>query len=245
MESLRDNIIKKYKRSCKKYIKDVLMKKGFIKTDDGDIMKLDVFNDCFTVADIESMIDLINGNIPNFWNIPADIQYEIVNDNLMELLPVASISEIENYVEYIDISKKLVDHKQLDQDVKDLLKSNGKNHKAVFSGGKNSPEYQSQALINRDVIYCKSNKGYYRFDKDNDKFIKLSADTILSYVKSDFKDSEATKLDIMDYMKVSYFFFVVNSNLPVVYNNNKLHLELLNDYKADFDKVNKIVSNFE
>ncbi|MBR2651789.1 hypothetical protein IKD56_00070 [bacterium] len=245
MENLKENILKRYNDNVKKFIKDVLMKKGFIKTPNDDILKLNVFDNVFDVVNIERIVDIINDSIPNLWNIPPETQNAIINDCLMELLPVASISETENYIEYVDIKKMVINPKELDKKVADLLKANKKNKKAIFKGGYNSPEYQSQALINADVFVSKKTNGYYKFDSAENKFVKLSVDDVLSYVKKDYPNLTASKYDIMDYMKTDYLFFITDSDLPIVYNNNKSHLNLLDDYKADFDKVNEIVANFE
>ena len=108
------------------------MKKGFIKTPNDDILKLNVFDNVFDVVNIERIVDIINDSIPNLWNIPPETQNAIINDCLMELLPVASISETENYIEYVDIKKMVINPKELDKKVADLLKANKKNKKSHF-----------------------------------------------------------------------------------------------------------------
>ena len=98
MNELKENILKKYQRATKKYIKNELLKKGYIKTPENKILKLDVFNNWFDVVDIESIINIINNYVPNFWNIPPETQKEIINNNLIELLPTATETETTNYI---------------------------------------------------------------------------------------------------------------------------------------------------
>ena len=243
MQELKETILKKYQRATKKFIKNELLKKGYIKTPGNKILKLDPFNYCFIVVDIESIINLINNYVSNFWNIAPETQKDIITNNLIELLPMATEQETEQYINYYNASKNIKNEKELNNNVKALLNQNKKNIKPVFKGGANAPEYQSQALINNNVFYC--NQNYYKFDDKEKEFIKLNANDILKYVKSSFENVNIDKLDIMDYMKASYLFFVINTDLPIIYNNNKSKLKTMEHNKTSYEKINKIVSTFE
>lgn len=245
MNELKKNILKKYQRATKKFIKNELLKKGYIRTPENEILKLNVFNNWFDVVDIESIINIINNYVPNFWNIAPETQKEIINNNLIELLPTATETETTNYINYYMLNEKVINEKELKQQVKELIKTNENKHKPIFKGGYQAPEFQSQALINRNVFYCKDTQKYYIYNENENKFIALTPNEILNYIKSDFKNLNATKYDIMDYMKTSYLFFVTKSKLPLTFNNNRQSLKLMDMYKNDFEKINKIVSTFE
>lgn len=243
MNKLKETILKDYIVNVNDYVKE-LIKKGYLKTPDNEILKLNVFDMEFESVKMESMIDLIDDNVANLWNIPPETQNEIISDIIIGLLPVADISECNNYIRYQILNDKVRKPKELDNEVKALIKSNEKRHKKVFKGGVNAPEYQAQALINENVFYNESNKKYYIFDGKAKKFNELSVDNIMQILLKYYPNLSASKYDVMGYMKVSYIFFITKSTLPIVYNNNKSYLIELDKIKADYDKLNGIVSKF-
>ena len=143
MNELKKNILKKYQRATKKFIKNELLKKGYIRTPENEILKLNVFNNWFDVVDIESIINIINNYVPNFWNIAPETQKEIINNNLIELLPTATETETTNYINYYMLNEKVINEKELKQQVKELIKTNENKHKPIFKGGYQAPEFQS------------------------------------------------------------------------------------------------------
>lgn len=245
METLKENIIKKYQRATKKYIKNELLKKGYIKTPENEILKLNPFKKEFELIDIPSIINIINIYVPNFWNIAPEKQINIILNNFLELLPMATETEINNYIAYIRTNETIINEKELKKDKDRLIKENEKRHKPVFKGGYQSPEYQSQALINENVFFDSVTKNYYIYDKETDLFIKLTNGNILYYLGKHYKNLNCTPFDIMDYMKTSYLFFVTNSNIPSKYNLNKEKIKKVSEFKNDFEKVNKIIKTFE
>ena len=70
---------------------------------------------------------------------------------------MATETEINNYIDYIRTNETIMNEKQLKKDKDRLIKENEKRHKPVFKGGVNSPEYQSQALINENIFYDNGN----------------------------------------------------------------------------------------
>lgn len=246
MEQLKESILKKYQRATKKFIKNELKQKGYILTPEHEILKLDVFNNKWNVQELEQVTELINNYVFNWWNIPTETTNEIILNNLIELLPVANKEQLTNYINYIETSKDIIKPKELKKQVKELISNNEKRHKQVFNGGINSPEYQSQALINNNVFYDKTTSNYYIFKKENNKFVKLTNMNILYYLEQEFnKNIPCDPFSIMDYMKTSYLFFVTNSNLPSRYNTNLKRLEFCDRTKNDYELINKIVSSFE
>lgn len=243
MNKLKETILKDYIVNVTDYVKE-LIKKGYIKTPDNEILKLNVFDVEFDSVNIESMIDLIDANVSNLWNIPPETQNELISDIVYDLLPVADISECNNYIKYQSLQSKVRKPKDLDNEVKALIKKNEKRHKKVFKGGINSPEYQAQALINENVFYNESDKNYYVFDSKAKKFNKLNANNIRQILLKYYPNLSASKYDVMDYMKVSYFFFITKTTLPTAYNINKSYLIKLDEIKDDYDKLNGIVSKF-
>ena len=243
MIKLKETILKDYIVNVTDYVKE-LIKKGYIKTPDNEILKLNVFDIDFDAVNIESMIDIIDANVSNLWNIPPETQNEIISDIVYDLLPIADISECNNYIKYQILSSKIRNQKDLDNDVKALIKQNKKRHKKVFDGGVNSPEYQAQALINENVFYNESDKNYYVFDDKAKKFNKLKANDIRKYLLKYYPNLSASKYDILDYMQADYTFFITKTTLPTAYNINKNHLIKLDEIKDDYNKLNGIVSKF-
>ena len=245
MEQLKNRILNNYDGIVSRFIKEIILEKGYVRTPNKQIYQLNVFTIKFDVVNLEDMIDIIKDDVPNRWNIPGSIQDKLIEDNLMKLLPVASTLELNHFTDFVINSKNLINPKELDKDVKKLFKENKKKHKGVFKGGYNAPEYQAQALINNDVIYCKTLGAYYIFVKNRKQFVKLNAMDILKYIQADYPNANLTKVDIADYMQSSYLFFVTNSDLPKIYNENQSRLMKLNEYERDYKKVNIIVSRFE
>lgn len=243
MNKLKETILKDYIVNVTDYVKE-LIKKGYLKTPDNEILKLNVFDNDFESVKIESMIDLIDGNVANSWNIPPETQNELISDIVFDSLPIADISECKNYIRYISLQSIIRNPKDLDKNVKALIKDNEKRHKNVFKGGVNAPEYQAQALINENVFYDKSDNNYYVFDNKKKHFIQLNKESVRKCLLKHYPNLIATVYEVMDYMKVSYPFFVTNTTLPTVYNNNKSYLIKLDEIKDDYDKVNGIVSKF-
>ena len=243
MKELKENIIKKYQRATKKFIKNELLKKGYIKTPENEILKLNPFKREFELIDIPSIINIINCYVPNFWNIAPEKQTNIILNNFLELLPMATETEINNYIDYIRTNKTIMNEKQLKKDKDRLIKENEKRHKPVFKGGVNSPEYQSQALINENIFY--DNGNYFIYDNETDLFKKLTNNDIIQYLLKHYKNLNCTPIDIMGYMTTSYLFFVTNSNIPNKYNMNKEKIKKVSELKNDFEKVNKIIKTFE
>ena len=248
MESLKQNIIKNYVSDVKKFIKDVLLKKGFIKSDKGLILKLDVFNDDFKAIEFDDVSGIVDDHVGDLWNIPPEIKHDIIYENMIESLPFATESEIKNYLTYSETENAIIDDKRLKDDIKALFKANKTNHKKVFQGGINSPEFQSQALINADVIYDDNVKAYFIFDKDNDMFKKLNVSDVMNILNNEFKGFDKSGNDsicISDYMNAHYFMFIINSSLPHIYNQNKANKDIFIDLKDDYQKVKKIISGFK
>lgn len=243
MKELKENIIKKYQRATKKFIKNELLKKGYIKTPENEILKLNPFKREFELIDIPSIINIINCYVPNFWNIAPEKQTNIILNNFLELLPMATETEINNYIDYIRTNETIMNEKQLKKDKDRLIKENEKRHKPVFKGGVNSPEYQSQALINENIFY--DNGNYFIYDNKTDLFKKLTNNDIIQYLLKHYKNLNCTPIDIMGYMTTSYLFFVTNSNIPNKYNMNKEKIKKISELKNDFEKVNKIIKTFE
>lgn len=243
MEQLKETIIKKYKRATKKFIKNELKQHGYILTPEKEILKLDVFNKNWNVQELEQITELINKYVSNWWNIAPETQNEIILNNFSELLPIATETELNNYINYILTNETIINEKELKKDKERLFKENNKRHKPVFKGGVNSPEYQSQALINENIFYDSGN--YYIYDKQKDLFIALTPQNIAYYLLKHYKHLNCTPFDIMDYMKTSYLFFVTHSDIPTKYNGNKEKIKKVSEFKTDYDKINKIVSNFE
>ena len=243
MKELKENIIKKYQRATKKFIKNELLKKGYIKTPENEILKLNPFKREFELIDIPSILNIINCYVPNFWNIATETQTNIILNNFLELLPMATETEINNYIDYIRTNETIIDEKQLKKDKDRLIKENEKRHKPVFKGGVNAPEYQSQALINENIFY--DNGNYFIYDNKTDLFKKLTNNDIIQYLLKHYKNFNWTPIDIIGYMKTSYLFFVTNSNIPSKYNMNKEKIKKISELKNDFEKVNKIIKTFE
>lgn len=239
MEKLKQSIIKHYEDDIKQFIKKELKPNGYIITNKG-ICKINPFDQAFDMVEMDGIIDLINDHVANYWSIPYEMQKEIIKNNCLELLPMTTKDALDNYLEYMTISSKLIDDKEMGKALSNLLKQNKKRHKKVFKQGNQAPEYQAQALINNDVFI--SNGGYYIYNKDRDEFIKLTIGNIMWYLLKEFDnkiyDNEYT---ILDYCKISYPFFVTKSDIPIKYNNNKEYKTRLNDLKKDYTKINKLV----
>ena len=242
MEELKQIIINNYEKQVKDIIENVIITKGYVKTPNNKIVKLDVFNDDFNIVNIEEILNLMDAILINFWNIPSEIKNPLIEHNLLMLLPMASTSELENYINYCDINEKILPQEDLDRDVDKLLKECKVKHKPIFEEGYQAPEHQARALINKDVVYCKKTDSYYIFDKKKKEFVKLSVKDVREIIESVFTKAHLSNADILDYMMSSYLFMVITSDLPLLYNNNLKYAQSLDDCKRDYEKVKTIMS---
>lgn len=241
MEQLKETIIKKYKRATKKFIKNELKQHGYILTPEKEILKLDVFNKNWNVQELEQITELINKYVSNWWNIAPETQNEIILNNLIELLPVATHEQLNNYLKYIETSKLFINPKELNKQVKELLKENKKRHNKVNKSFKNNPDAQSQALINNDVFLCGND--YYIIK--NNECIKLNVGNIIYYVNKEFGNVQAFPEDYINYMRFFYPKALTKTDLPKVIKDNENNINLLNETKSDYDLIKKFVSSFE
>lgn len=241
MEKLKQSIIKHYDDDIKKFINDELKQNGYIITNKG-ICQINAFNGTFDMLEMDNIIDLVNNHVTNYWSMPFEMQKEIIKNSCLEILPMTTKDALDNYLEYVAISNKMIDDKALHKKLDELLKENKQKHKKPFKGGYNAPEYQSQVLINNDVFL--DNGNYWIYDKKQNKFVKIGRNEIIQMLVKEYgKNFNATEYEIMDYMRVSYPFFVTNTNLPVTYNNNIAYKSKIMELKKDYDKINKIIRN--
>lgn len=242
MENLKQSIIKTYNDNVNHFIKDELKPTGYFIINN-DVYQLNPFANTFNFVEGDVIINLIDDHIPNFWGVPYDLQKDIIKNNCLEVLPVTTEAALKNYFEYVEISEKMISDKDLQNMVNDLIKTNQKNHKKVFKGGYDSPEYQSQVLINNNVFY--DNNNYWMFDKKQKMFIQIGSDDISKMLINEYGNKfNATSIDILEYMRVSYPFFVTKTDLPKVYNEQKNNKLKLNDLKQDYENINKLIRNY-
>jgi len=241
MEKLKQSAIKQYDDDIKGFIKNELKPHGYIITNKG-ICQINAFANQFDMVEMDIIMDLINDHVTNYWGIPYEMQKEIIKNGCLELLPMTTKDALDHYLEYVTISSTMIDDKDLQNQVNELIKTNEKKHKKAFKGGYNSPEYQSQVLINNNVFLCNNN--YWIFDKKQSKFLKIGGKDIAQMMVKEYgKNFNATPIDIMEYMRISYPFFVTKTDLPLRYNNQMVNKSKLEVLKKDYAKINKIIND--
>ena len=240
MEKLKQSIINNYNEDIKHFIKNELKPNGYIITNNG-IYQINAFTNEFEHKDMDNVINLINEHVTNYWSIPYEMQKEIIQNNCFEILPATTTMACDNYLEYVNMAHNMVNDKDLQKEVKELIKENEKRHKKVFQGGYNSPEHQSQVLINNNVFYS---NGYWIFDKKQNRFVQIGSNEIMEMLRQNFKQFNATKLDIKDYMTVTWPLLITKTNIPIRYNNQMTNKLKMDEIKKDYTKIDKLIRSY-
>ena len=253
--TVKENVLKNYNDEVASAVTK-LSEKGFIyvngtgtegKTD--YIIKYNVFSNDFETVDYGTFEDLVLNLVPNYWNIEHEgLKYIILNQCSKNLAAIEE-NTVENYFKYIEAKENVDNVTDFKKELKSLLKEcKSKHGKLKTSNYYAAAEVHVQVLANNDVVYDSIARKYYKYSKEDDKFINLNPTTLLNILREDSAFSKPNIILVSDvslYMNMEYKRYLVNSTLPAMYNLNKNHENILNNNKKDFETLDKILKHFK
>lgn len=233
-----------------------LSEKGFIHvtgTEEGIktdyLVKYNCFSNDFETVDYGTFEDLLLNLVPNYWNIGKEELKNIFLNQCVKNLPTIEKNTIGNYFNYIEANENVKPSKDFKKELKALLKECKSKHNKVNTGNFfGSPEVHFQVLANKDVIYDTKVNKFYRYSKEEDKFIFLNATGLLNILRKDsnfYSPYVIYTADVLNYMSLEYKKYLINSSLPNRYNLNKQYEANLTNFKKDFEAIDKILKRFK
>lgn len=244
-QRLRDNYI----NEIKEYL-EFLKSKGFVLMVDYGTTNLRVNqynaskNKFVPRFEMFEFPNLILQEVPNYYKL--DVTTDISNLT-REILPELSHEELRDYLTYLKYSESVGDGKQLKNEWKELKKISKEMGKDIDKSMFDVAYTQAQALAKENIIYVDSrnmSKGYYMFDKGSGLFKKCNDKQIVEILKDCFKYDGFNNFTILNNMKRVYMNHIVNSDLPVKWNNHVKAINVLESNKKNYERIKKVTDNF-
>ena len=251
MNELNERLYNNYIGEIKKHL-EFLKTKGYVLIVDFGTTNLRVNKYSATGNNFIPMYELfefpavILEDLKNYYEF--DVNNTIINLS-REILPELSHENIRDYFSYLNWSEKIYDSKKLKKEFNELKKINknlevSKIDKSLYT----MPQIQSEALVKEFIVYVDSkgmDKGYYQQDKASNKFKKLNDKSIISILENYFDVSGVfTSLNILQNMKKVYLHQVVQSDLPIRWNEHIKATNLMKDHEQAYQEVKKVTDNF-
>ena len=187
--------------------------------------------------------------------------FKIIIDNvefidiIFDRFETVDISELTAYCRYEQNNLTCKPTKEVETDLKKLLNLSAKLGENADNRKQCTAHEQALLLANKGVIYTGNHsslsfteiKKYYRFDKKQKLFVKLSSHDIRQMV-ADYFGKPTKEINIMDIEKAMrnvYPEMIVNDAFPIYYNNQKKMQAQMKDDKKAHDKIENIVAKFE
>ena len=253
--NLNERLTENYKTSIKETL-EYLKTKGYvvstdINTEDRYISKYYVDkSDFFKVCWIHETYDiLIKPKVKNEFNIPVS-QGEILS-LILDILPFVEAEDLNDYKVYEKYESEFVDWNILKDELKDYMKLSKNISKDIgedFSNVANQGKVLTSKLIfyNDEIGTFSERKSYYQYDKKAKRFVKLNSEDIHKILLDYFNISPNSikEADIKRNMRGTFTDIVINTPLPIKWNNNAKSESILKKYKKPYKKVKKIVDCF-
>jgi len=186
---------------------------------------------------------IILNDLPNYYNL--DVNNDIVNLT-REVLPELNHDELRDYLSYIKAGAKVTDSKDLKAEFKQLKKMSKEMSKDLDKSMYEVAYTQAQALAKEFIIYNdsrNSKKGYYQFNKDSNKFKKISDRDIADILQKCFNHN-FNSFSILPNIKNVYMNHIVISDLPIRWNQHFSSLDIMKANQKNYEKVKKVTDKF-
>lgn len=221
-----------------------LVNKGYVIDNKDDIYQYDLFQDKYGTSSIVKLTSQINKIMNNAWDIEDNVK--IIHNIAKKILPVVNQNEVDRYKQYKKAKANLKDEKELKKLKKELFNRNKSKKKGILNGGRDSPVYQSQALINNDIFY--ENFKYFEFNKDTNAFEPINIHRVHEILKKEFgiTDQYLFKHETRHHMQHDYHHYITNGNGVISqWNANEKYKHQLNTYEDDYNKIMGIINKYE
>jgi len=251
MNELNQRLYDNYVDEVKEYL-EFLKSKGYVLLNDFGTTNIRVnqynaktgkFTAKYQMFD---MPKFIKESVTNYYNF--DVDNDIIN-LVKTILPQLEHKEISEYLSYLKYAENPIDTKELKKEYKEIKKLS-KNidtdiDKTVF----NLPFNQAIVLNRNGVIFCDvrdMSKGYYLYNKKNNKFKKLNDTDIIGLLADGFNVSKNKfkTFEVLKHMKNTYMNYLIKTDLPKRWNENVKAQNIMNEYKDSYKSVKKVTDNF-
>jgi len=194
----------------------------------------------------------------NFNRIRNPFKIVLNNDELINMFfnvfQIVNIKELDAFSRFAENKELQTSAKELDVDLKKFLKVSAEIGNSADTE-MCTPQTQALALAQMNVFYTGREKGlrisetnkYYQWNNKDKEFKKLTAQDLQELLCTYFNKSknELKVLDIEKHMRHVYPLMLINTAFCVEYNKQKKIQKQLKQDKKAYDKIMKIVANFE
>lgn len=186
--------------------------------------------------------------------------FKIVLDNVelidmfFNVFQTVNMKELDAFSRFAENKEIQTSAKELDVDLKKFLKVSAEIGNSADTE-MCTPQTQALALAQMNVFYTGREKGlrisetnkYYQWNNKDKEFKKLTAQDLQELLCTYFNKSknELKVLDIEKHMRQVYPLMLINTAFCVEYNKQKKIQKQLKQDKKAYDKIMKIVANFE
>lgn len=250
MNELKERLYNNYINEIKEYL-EFLKTKGYVLIVDYGTTNLRInkyYADKNKFVPVYQMFEfpsVVIENVPNYYRL--DVNMKIVN-LAREILPEVSHEDLRDYTSYLNWMERLHDGKKLKKELNELKKIN--KSLEVTSIDKSlyeMPQIQGQVLAKEFIVYVESktmDKGYYKFDKSSNKFKKLNEKNIIEILENYFNVNDFQSFKILENMKTVYYNILVQSDLPIRWNEHVKAENLMKAHQDSYKRVKKVTDNF-
>ena len=187
---------------------------------------------------------IIQENVKNYYNL--DVSNDILN-LVREIIPQLEHEDLSNYLSYINYSENVIDEKELKKEFKEIKKISKNIDSDIDKSVYELPFNQAIILNRKGIVYYPvrdMSRGYYIYEKSNDKFKKLNDNDIVKILEDEFKVKKFSRYEVLKLMKESYMNYLVQTELPIKWNESVKANTIMKVNKDGYNRVKKVTDNF-
>lgn len=190
-------------------------------------------NDFQPALTLNQCIDYLTDHCPNYYDIFMTIEDFV--SIIVDVLPIVSGNEIDEFREYNIAINEIKDEKVLKEDLK-KLQTELKNHqRPVLTNAPDDVSEHIQALTNDGIVFCRysdgnllKKSGLFKYDKKGQKWEKIT-DTYISNLLNKVFSSDFSP-DSLKWKYKTYYNGLIESNLPYLWNKQKEYQEKIKNF---------------
>lgn len=251
MNELNKRLYDNYIQELKEYL-EFLKSKGYVLIKDYGTTNIRVNkyngrkNKFIPMYELFEFPTVVLNDVPNYYEFDVNT---IIANLTREILPELTHEDLRDYTSYLNYSERVHDEKKLKKEFQELKKLN-KNMEApkIEKSLYEIPKIQAEVLIKEFVIFADSKgieKGYYKYDKSSNNFRKLHEDDIIEILNKYFNVSNVfQRFKILNNMNKVYLHQLLNSDLPIRWNEHQKASNLMKANEKAYKEVKKITDVF-
>lgn len=190
-------------------------------------------NDFQPALTIKECIDYLTTQCPNYFDIFMTVEDYV--SIIVDVLPLVSVNEIDEFREYNIAINEIKDEKVLKEDLKKLEKELKNHQRPVLTNEKNNIQEHIQVLTNDGIVFCRysdgqllKRSGLFKFDKKGQKWEKIT-DTYISNLLNKVFSTDFTP-ETLRWKYKKYYGGLIESKLPYQWNRNKEYQEQIKNF---------------